>query len=380
VKLLSGGSVATGDFFETVPYENVGQLAILNVEINGVKARFLFDSGAPNVISPELAAKLNLKTASSTKVLDSGGNKGTQDIVVLDSAKVGKIYFFNTAAIVQDLRSNDALSCMNIDGIIGANLMKEAYWEIDFQAKNLKFSNKITNLTDTAKMAILPFKTQISGTPMVDLRLNGTLIKNMIFDTGSNGDITVPNSEVKKIPFTAKEKPMVSIYGSTSYGVYGASPMDTVYFRKIDSLQIGNNLHLNNKVVNFRGDTKIIGMHLFENYTVIMDWNSKQIYFKEVKPYVYDEVSHFGFGLAIDKNLASVGNLILKSDADGKLRIGDRILTINGDDLENANETFFCPFIYDDQIRKAYGDSLKLKVKRGEEIFEIEVAKELFLN
>lgn len=99
-KLAKGGSVQQDHFLEEIPFEMKMGLIILKVEIAGHLYNFLLDSGAPNIISTELAQQLKLSNLIGTNATDGGGKQSSLSLVSIDTISIGKINFLNTAAII----------------------------------------------------------------------------------------------------------------------------------------------------------------------------------------------------------------------------------------------------------------------------------------
>ena len=130
-KLLQGGEVLQKEFKTEIPFEYRRGLIILKVNIEGKQYDFMLDTGAPNVISKELAQQLNYKNKVKRKVGDSQNVQTKLGITKIKKISLGDLDFLNTAAVVSDL-SIGAVGCLGIDGLIGANLMRNAIWKIDY--------------------------------------------------------------------------------------------------------------------------------------------------------------------------------------------------------------------------------------------------------
>ena len=59
--LFQEGSIKQASFNAEIPFEYRLGLVIIKVELNNQTYDFVFDSGAPNVLSKELAATLGIK-------------------------------------------------------------------------------------------------------------------------------------------------------------------------------------------------------------------------------------------------------------------------------------------------------------------------------
>ena len=375
LQLMKSGKTEQKEFFITTPFEFRAGLPILEVQVNSLKGNFLFDTGAPNVISLEFAKKLHLKTKAKGNVEDSGGNSvSDQKIVSLPNVKIGSANFLNTGAIIQDLNSSDVMECIKLDGIIGANLMKEAFWEIDYKNQTLTLTNDISKLKISNDYEVLKFKAKISSTPLINLSVNGIEIKNITFDTGSNGQITLP----KKFYHQLKKKDVMLnstfIKGSTTYGANGIAKSDTTYFAKSKNFRIGD-ISLNNKIIQFREHSDIVGTGFLKNFNIILDWKNNQIYLKKIKNYDYNLIKDFGFRTNLKDNKLFVGALFNNSDSNGKLELGDEILEINKTDFKSFSKSDFCELINERNWEYEKGEKIKIKVKRGKEILRYEISK-----
>src|SRR5690554_2731746 len=64
-KIYNSGSITSSNYYSEVIYETRLDLIILPVQIRGETYQFLFDTGAPNVISNELSEILQVKASAS---------------------------------------------------------------------------------------------------------------------------------------------------------------------------------------------------------------------------------------------------------------------------------------------------------------------------
>ena len=127
------GETIEKPFSETVKTEISNGLIIVPVEIDGKSYRFLFDTGATLSISEEIQQKMAYKEVSKGMLVDSDNNRNKVSYVQVDKILIGKIPFTKQTAFVADFTKNPLIACLNIDGIIGANLMRYCHWTIDYQ-------------------------------------------------------------------------------------------------------------------------------------------------------------------------------------------------------------------------------------------------------
>ena len=72
---MSKGEIEQQQFISEIPFDYGLELIIIKVTIEEKEYDFLYDTGAPNVISQELAQELNIKPYVTNKTIDSQGKK-----------------------------------------------------------------------------------------------------------------------------------------------------------------------------------------------------------------------------------------------------------------------------------------------------------------
>ncbi|WP_461587699.1 aspartyl protease family protein [Winogradskyella sp.] len=376
--LMTSGSVENDNFFEIISFSYEAQLPIIEAEINGQLGRFLFDTGAPNVISQEFAEKQKLKTLAYGTINDSGGHSlSNQSYVNLDKIVLGNVVFKNTGAVIQDLGNSEVMKCLNLDGIIGSNLMRKAIWKIDYQNKQITITDELDNLNITKEYNTISFKEKTQGTPLIDLNFDNVEVSNLTFDTGSNGNISLPTKALKVLQ---KQKEVKSTYaiGSTSYGVGGKAKTDTLYYGIIDHLKIGN-ATLDDKILEFSTHDDNIGNNYFENYDVILDWQNQKIYMLQLIEYKYNTIENFGFGIDWRADGLYVGSIYNDSNNTNKLKIGDQILRINESRFEHLSTNNICEMFKKSGWGYKELDETEIVIKRDSEVLEFYLYKKVLL-
>lgn len=356
-KLYKAGAVGSSQFYSEVNYDSTLDLIFVPVEIQGETYRFIFDTGAPNVISKELRDKLALKSKGNGKVGDSQGNSDKLGVVKLDTVSIGGVYFYDTSALVADLNHAVELSCLKVDGIIGANLMKFAYWKIDAKNRVLTLSSNLDTLKQgLSNPHILQFEAKKTFTPKVGMLLNDSLVENMTYDTGSGGYISLGNT---MIPTTKDFIAEFSGYGST--GLYGSN-LDTIRYGKIS---VGLDSLYQTGIVEYSQSNKkkLLGMEYLKQFVQVLDWELNQItlYPDElvtqkynrypVSPRWVDGVLIVG-GLNTDTVIHSFG-----------LSIGDTIKMLGDRDFENVDVSAYCDILTLADSLKS--DTLKMELIDG---------------
>jgi len=339
-KVLNGGSLKETSFTEKIPFSFDFGVPIIKVNINGKDYNFLFDTGAPTVISPDLAAELNLKSAAKAKTTDSQGNSNQQNFVKVPNIKIGNLNFEDIGAVVIDMKKIFEFKCMNFDGIIGANQMQKAIWEIDYQTKMITIGNELATFNIPTTAEVLNFTPkQAQKTPMVAVKI-GDKTANVTFDTGATTDLNLPFHIYKNEIATFKG---IEAIGNSSSGIYGASKSSTTTYKKIPSFTIGN-MPLKDQIVTFsEGSTAIIGNTLFKNYRLILNWNENKIYMVKIADSKNTKYESFGIGLRYINNKPTIAKIFKNTAAEKSgVLVNDQIIALDGKNTSNFTEAEAC--------------------------------------
>ena len=337
--LFSLGEGPKEIYRDSIAFNREARLMIIPVTIGGETYRFLFDTGAPMVVSTELVEKLNLKRLTSKKVDDSQGKRERLDYVLLEALAINNKTFYDLTAIAADLKRAPAINCLNIDGIIGANLMRLAIWDIDYEHEVMHFTNDFENFTPDTLAHILPFTTKGTGTPVVTLVINGDTLTNITFDTGSAGALSVYKKRMKDGNIQIEK---VS-YGYHSQGLFG-STADTNFLAQA-SLSIGaKTLPLPVLNLETTKSKDLLGQRFFQDYRVVLNWQAKKAYLTPVK--TPEPVKTLAISPHLVGDKIFVGTLLFGSQADSLgIKPSDQILAVNDLNLEAVTIENYCKLL-----------------------------------
>jgi len=368
------GSVGQSAFKVEVPFEMRYGLIILKVMIHGKEHKFILDTGAPNVISKELAKELGVKVAGKGKAVDSRGNSDHLAFTAIDSIGIGGLQFLNTGAAIGDMMKSAEISCFNVDGLIGANLMRKAIWQFDYQKHIITITSNREWLETPANAQVIKFHTTATGTPLINFEMNGQEEHNMIIDLGSNSDF---HSSAKEFEILKKHGLTTNTYtyGLGTSGIFGRGEEDTTWYAVISSLG-SDSLKLSNQVVDFsKNGAKTIGTKFLKNYRLIFDWSSNELIMIPVSSYDNIKEKMFKFTFTLKDHMVFIGsrNSVKGARVEGP-QVGDQVLEVNGQDVRNCSQDTWCTLLnmrFDDSITTNY-----LLVKRGDKELHFNVAKE----
>lgn len=372
--LLKSGSVIQENFVEEVAYVEKNGIMIIPVQIDGEKFNFIFDTGAINVISPRLAKKFDLKGLSTTSANDSQGNSIKQKITKIPKLEIGHIEFKNTAAAIINLQ--EQLYCFEVDGIIGSNLMQNAIWKIDKEHQTISFTDEIENFSLENYKQIISFSDNLQKTPMISVMI-GNKKEKAKFDTGFNQKIQISGNLQDYISVNTNSQ-IINVFGNASFGIFEKKidSSSNKQIVKISSVKL-DQMGVKDKIVSFsKNQESLIGQDFFDSKSYILDWKQKKIFINNDKSNNgIDGLKGFGFAWNLNGEKIYISELYKPSKAFEKLKLGDIVTVVNGDNWEKMNKTEWCQI-----LEQKLPDSLSLIINRKGKTKNISLVRETFIK
>ena len=378
VSLMKRGSVQQKEFTTTIPFEMRRGLIVMKVGIAGEVYDFILDTGAPNVVSKELAEKLNLKTKVEQNVGDSQSKKSDLGFAEIENIEIGGINFLNTGAAIADLQMSDAIRCLDIDGLIGSNLMRKAIWKFDYQAQLITITSTMETFDLGNDVLKMPFTTSLQGTPVLNVKLDSTTQQTAIIDLGSNGGFSFNEKSGRSILEHDKSIEHVEYVGAQVYGLYGLGAPDTMVFAKVPNIVIGD-IQVSQTIASFSGTNAIIGTAFFSNYDFVLNWSTREALLIKRKDYINSSIEEFGFDIKYEGNKVWVSGLLAGSSAYKEgLCLNDEIIEIGNRKFDNVSPDDWCEIISAKLFKE---DELEVVVKvlRNNEPVTFKLTKEKVL-
>ena len=368
---LRGGEVAQEGFYQVLPFEYKRNEIFVSVKINGVPATFIVDTGAPNLITKDFQSRLGLKAKFNHQVGDSRNRKQKRSFVLLEEVDLGGLKFKQTIAAVADFSKAPEIGCFGVDGFIGANLMRKAYWQIDYQKQTIIITDQYEKLGDLSGGTRMAFDERPQGTPVILLNLADRIKTKLRLDTGSTGELSLNARYLKKI-----KGPRFYELGYTSSGLSGAQ-QDTTFSVEAEEVWLGE---LQRKKQVLRGDrnaSNLIGNQFLDDFLVTIDWVKKEVILIPKKDARTKSPTTYGFSVRYGKENLIVSGVIGGSQAQLQgLKPEDIILQINDQDYTSLPYEEYCRKAMGNEIlpetgelsvkvrRKASSEELMIKLKR----------------
>jgi len=381
---LNEGSIRQKNYIETIPYRTERGWIIVPVTIDKKTYNFLFDTGAPLMISDKLYKELNPQTIGQVPVADAMDVKKEMKIISLPELHLQGITFINTAGFVGHEESSDsfnafdAFECLGIDGIIGSNMLRNSVVQFDGQSKQIIITNDAKNLSlnnnTSRKMKLSP----VQSNPYIRVFLrkdNKRVWNELLFDTGDV--VSFYTMSMRAYQFFSRRVnvlfKMAESEGAFGVGMHGVADRQQHLLLNIPKF-IVNKTTFNDVVVSttYRTDSRI-GAKLLQYGKATLDYKKKRFYFEPFHDISTNEVSEKPWQFQpVWENGKMVVGIIWDKALESQINLGDEILSVNGIDYQSMD---FCEILKLDDMSSGKEMTVELRDIITGEIKKIEIKR-----
>lgn len=308
---------------------------------------FMLDTGAPVVFAQHVVDQHGGAVAGAVLTTGVDGTARRSDVVPIEALALGEARFRDVAGIVGWVDQDNPLACVTTNGLLGANLMKDAVWQIDYQASVVTIAPDIEGLdhVDGAIALGSTGSTPTSPSPVLELPI-GDGEMAFLLDTGSDGALTLHPADLTAVGLgQSATSPTVELVGA---GAGGSFATELVY--------VDVELRLGGSTVTYPVATSEalapglgnIGNAFLRDFVVTIDWPRNTIYLDPVAPAegVSLPSEPASAGLTWDGEHVTVGAIVKGGSADeAGLDLGTVISTVDGRSYENATFDDYCRLV-----------------------------------
>ncbi len=362
---------APGKTSTTVPFELINNHIYVQAKLNGQGPfRLLCDTGGANIVTPDLAQKLGLKTEGALQGRGVGEKSEDVGLTKVEKVQVGDVTVDNQVFAVYPLATFASVEGVSSSGLIGYEVFKRFVVRVDYEKGLLTFTEPAA-FTYTGKGTAVPFKFN-AHIPQVDGAIDGIAGKFDI-DTGSRASLSLlaPFAEKNRL----KDRYAAKVEGVTGWGVGGparsqvtrakelrlgdvkiASPVTELSLQKegafVDPYVAGN-----------------VGAGVLKRFNITFDYRNQKLFFEPnanfSRPDVFDRS---GMWLNSAGSAFEIVDVIAGGPADkAALHAGDRIVAVDG----KQAEIIALPDLRARFRNDGPGTRIRLKVQSGDATREV---------
>jgi hypothetical protein len=336
------GNTSQANYFEEIPFEVIKEKIIVKAMLNGKSYRFILDTGAPTTIRESLKNELKPDILAKIPVSDANDNMDSLVVVSLSEIQIGQVDYHDIPALVVN-DNNPIFECLQIDGFIGSNLLRNSIIQIDSKAKTLSLANDVAKLKLNKGYSSDIFLDAQSG-PIVSLRVKNNKNRakfDLLMDTGMEGLFDLSMDHYFQMEQHFGENGLFKVKskaeGSNSMGLFGIAQNTTQYRLEVPVLEINGSDFLNVPIETTVDNNSRIGNKLMEFGKVVIDYKNKKFYFV---PFEKKEMNlsekQFPVDFFPSNNKLYVG-FVWDKMLEGKISRGDQVISIDGKNFESID-------------------------------------------
>ena len=375
---LNQGRIQQKHYFQEIPYQEIKGNLIVQVSINEKNYNFIFDTGAPLVISDKLYKELHLRSSRHINANDAAGERKQMRSILLPEIHLQGITFRNIPGLVlnEDSKWSKCYGIDGIDGIIGSNMLRNSVVQFDEQNKQIIITDNIKKLALQTnayqKMRLQPS----ASNPYIEITLqkgaDKTTINNVLFDSGDGSDIfTLSLHELKLV-----DRIVDTI--AESEGSFAFSGAHEIYKKQkylllnIPELIMHNITFNDVTVTTTYAHSSRIGVKLIQYGKTTLDYKKRRFYFEPFDNINTNQPTENQWAIyPTFQNDKWVVGIIWDKQLESQVNLGDEVLSINGIDTQSMS---FCEFF---MLEIPSGDKrvLELRDIHTGEIKKVEVER-----
>lgn len=371
LKWINTAQAINKDFYYEIPFEYRNNEIVIKVTVGNQTYDYIFDTGGYNNITDAMQGKNNFPVLTTQTVGSSNQIKTKINIVKVDTLKIGEMVFTDIAALQMNYDNSPIIKCTIDGGLIGASIIKNYAWQIDYPNKKIIVTDQFKKLPNLQNAIKLPVTFNSRLMPYLTVKINGKKEK-MMFDLGSSTLFSMTDKTAMKY---ANPEDIVQIEGGGTEGGNGKID-EIVSVFKAGTIEIGSIKYTNKEVLFAKSSNEsLIGNAIIKDYIVTMDFKEDAIYFMPVNTITEnDGWRTFGFTMEYKDGKVRVATIFkgLQADKEG-LAVGDEIMFIDGKIPECNN---FCECRVELGRYLLNKSKIELTIMKNGEAKEVNIAKE----
>ncbi|MFL6194275.1 MAG: aspartyl protease family protein, partial [Thermoanaerobaculia bacterium] len=366
-------AIAGGKTSETIPFRLLNNHIYIQVRIGGKPFQFLFDTGGVNILTPEAAQRLGLKSEGALEMRGVGEKSADTSLAQVPELAIGDLTLRDQVFFIVPLTGVDQAEGMRVDGIVGYELIKRFIARVEYAESRLTLTLPEA-FQEPAGAAAIPI-TFDGGTPQVEGELDG--VKGLFtIDTGSRASLSVNGPFARENGLEAKlGKPFEAMSG---WGVGGGTRSLMARARELKlggvaipspviDIALGEKGALANRYL--AGN---VGGGVLRRFDVTFDYNRQRMYLRPnadfAKPDTYDRAGMWLNGEGDHFKVMDVVNG--GPAAEAGLHPGDEVLAIDGKSVRELS----LPEVRTRFRTAAPGTKVVLEVRSGGEAKKVQIA------
>ena len=345
-KLVKQGEVKNSNYLQETQFNFTKQLIFFEVEIEGKKYNFIFDTGAElSVIGKHIADDISYKKIADSKVNATKKSENKLAFIEVPKITIASVEFENIGAIIADISEFDEyFACKSVDEIIGNNLMRKAAWQIDYKGRKITISDNVEKLNIAKNASEITMNSGKMKNVYFDVMIDNVSSK-FTFDTGYNGKIQADSNFFKLLMAENEGLEYSAESGIAVKDLHGKIMGKT--FNMIAKNVDIEGLELRDQLISLTGINKyLIGNEFYKNYILTVDWKNDKLFFEPSNEILADTLKGYEFTFYPNFTTRKFEILRFREDytLDEEISYDAEIIMINDIDVSNFSLEELCAY------------------------------------
>ncbi len=327
LSFLFACALTAQSFRAVAPFTNENGKLLTEVSINGIKGRFLLDTGAPTCVSYSFAQRAGLTLGEVVKGSDSNGQGVNTQLVTIPSLLFGGANFTQLQALCWE-EGNPTEQF--IDGIIGYNLMQLGTSIFDLRRQRFTFTTAPRPENPEAERYALPL---LAGKayPYIPIRFDAQTADTVMFDSGAADFYEMSAKRFARLSLsdTALVRLLGRGVGVLSMGAAGLERPSEKHRLLFPNLHLAEAKFRNVVSITTSAHDSRLGSELLQHGIVVIDFPQRKFYFLPYEPASTPDLytKEWDVVITVADSFLTAG---MVWDERLPIRSGDRILAVNG--------------------------------------------------
>lgn len=356
---------------DTIPYEFIHEKIIIPVTVNGVKTKYIVDTGGKTGTTYDVATQMKATAAGFTGISDMNAQTASYQEAYVENVSIGENYKVKQLKTMV-LPRNPFFTELGVAGILGGDAFAESVVTFDsrlgIMVINYPYRPERLKVTDG-----IPLLDSNEHHSHINISVGETELK-VLFDTGAGGFLLYSSEDNDRLANVSGAQVTNQAHGIVAAGITGlADPVD-IKKVNIPSIRIMGKEFANVGSTTTAMPRTIVGVELLKHGKVIIDYMRKRFYFfpfEEGKTDMGGAPSLWNVSI-LPRNGRFEVTTIWDSMKD-KVAFGDEVVNINGTSLKDCPKS---QMAVEEIMNAIPGETAYIIILKNNQEKRIEIKKE----
>ena len=275
--LTEGFAQQTKRVCDTIHYEFVRNKIIIPVTVNGVKVKYIVDTGGQTGTDWENVQEMEgVGTGASKPIADLNGLKQLYQVAEVKDVQLSPNYKLSKMKTMV-FPVGGLFKTLGVAGILGGDAFAQSVVTFDAreQIMVINYPYRPDRLKVTDGVEMFGGDTHHS---IVKMKLGG-VEKEVLFDTGADGFLSLSASDFKKIEEKGSGETVARAFGINGIGLEGLSDPVEIDKVNVKEMTILGKKFSNVGTLTSDGNSTLVGVDLLKYGKVVIDYMRNRLYF-----------------------------------------------------------------------------------------------------